>query len=370
MGELIRNTRELGEACEKAAATGVLALDTEFIWRRTYRPHLCVLQFAGADGESFAIDCLAGLDTSPLARIVEDPAVVKVLHAAQQDLEHIRHFTGALPKNVFDTQVAAAFAGFRANAGLQKLLFDAINVGLPKTETLTDWMQRPLTSEQVEYALDDVRFLGRLRADLLRRADELGTRAWLDEEMSGLDDPSRYDDPDPRDAWLRVKTGHVSLDRRGFAALRELAAVRERKALEWNLPRTWLSEDLSLANLANFNGPVGRVRFRHRLPNNWMRDALALEYASAIEKAAALDESEYPLNPHPHYISEVKEAADKALEWMKGKAEEIRVDAPAIANRATVIAFVDNVDDDSNPLATGWRFEAVGREMAERFGVD
>ena len=370
MGELIRNTQELGAACEKAAATGILALDTEFIWRRTYRPHLCVLQFAGAGGESFAIDCLAGLDTSPLARLVEDPSIVKVLHAAQQDLEHIRHFTGAIPKNVFDTQVAAAFAGFKANMGLQKLLFDAVNVGLPKTETLTDWMLRPLTSEQVEYALDDVRFLGRLRKELLRRADGLGTRAWLDEEMASLGDPARYDDPDPREAWLRVKTGHVSLDRRGFAALRELAAVRERKALEWNLPRTWLSEDVSLASLANYNGPVGRIRFRHRLPNNWMRDALALEYSSALEKAAALDESEYPANPHPHYISEVKESADKAVEWLKKKAEEIHVDAPAIANRATVTAFVDNVDDDSNPLATGWRYEAVGREMAELFGVD
>lgn len=370
MGELIRNTRELADACGKAAATGVLALDTEFIWRRTYRPHLCILQFAGADGESFAVDCLSGLDTSPLAHLVEDPSIAKVLHAAQQDLEHIRHFTGAFPRNVFDTQVAAAFAGFKANVGLQKLLFDAINIGLPKTETLTNWMQRPLTSEQVEYALDDVRFLGRLREDLLRRAGELGTRAWLEEEMASLDNPGRYDDPDPREMWLRVKTGHVSLDRRGFAVLRELAAVRERKALEWNLPRAWLSEDLSLATLANYNGPVGRIRFRHRLPNNWMRDALASEYAAALEKAAALDESEYPANPHPHYISEVKEAADKAAEWLKAKAEEIHLDPLAIANRAMVTAFVDNVDDDSNPLATGWRYEAVGREMADLFGVD
>ena len=370
MGELIRNKVELDAACAKVAQTGVLALDTEFVWRRTYRPHLCVLQFAGADGESFAVDCLAGLETSPLARLVEDASVVKVLHAAQQDLEHIRHFTGALPRNVFDTQMAAAFAGFASNMGLQKLLFDALKVGLPKTETLTNWMQRPLTPEQVEYALDDVRFLGRLREDLLRRANELGTRAWLDEEMASFDDPERYADPDPREVWQRVKTGHVALDRRGFAVLRELADVRERKALEWNLPRAWVSEDLSLATLANYNGPVGRIRFRHRLPNNWMRDSLAAAYAAALEKAAALDESEYPPNPHPYYIAEVKKAADEAFEWLKTKAEELHVDAPAIANRATITAFVDNVDDDSNPLATGWRFETVGREMAEQFGVD
>ena len=266
--------------------------------------------------------------------------------------------------------LAAAFAGFASGMGLQKLLFEALKVGLPKTETLTDWLQRPLTPEQVEYALDDVRYLGRLRGELLRRAGGLGTGAWLAEEMAALDDPGRYADPDPRGMWLRVKTGHVQLGRRGFAALRELAAVREEKALEWNLPRAWVSEDLSLATLASYSGPVGRIRFRHRLPNNWMRDSLASAYAQALERVAALDEADYPRDPRPHYISEVKKAADEAYEWLKAKAEEIHVDASAIANRAAVTAFVDNVDDDSSPLASGWRFEAVGREMAERFGVD
>ena len=370
MGELIRNKLELESACATAAKSGVLALDTEFVWRRTYRPRLCVVQFGGAGGESFAVDCFTGLDTSPLAGLISDPSVVKVLHAAQQDLDHLRHYTGATPANVFDTQIAAAFAGFKANIGLQKLLFDAIRIGLPKTETLTDWSQRPLTPEQVEYALDDVRYLGRLREDLLRRADELGTRAWLDEEMASLSDPELYADQDPRTAWLRVKTGHVALGERGYAALRELAEVRENKAVEWNLPKAWVAEDLSLAELANYNGPVGRIRFRHRLPNNWMRDSLAAEFAAALERAAALDESEYPENPRPHYIAEVKKAADEAAEWLKEKAEEIHVDASAIANRATVTAFVDNVDDERNPLATGWRYEAVGREMAEKFGVD
>ena len=370
MGGLIRNRNELEAACAAAAESGVLALDTEFVWRRTYHPRLCIVQIASAGGESFAVDCFTGLDSSPLAALISDPSVVKVLHASQQDLEHMRRYSGASPRSVFDTQIAAAFAGFRSNIGLQALLFDALKVGLPKTETLTDWSQRPLTPEQVEYALDDVRYLGRLREELLRRADALGTRAWLEEELASLDDPRRYAEQEPRSAWLRVKTGHVHLGRRGYAALRELAEVRERKAAEWNLPRAWTAEDLSLAELANYSGPVGRIRFRNRLPNTWMRDSLAAGFASALERAAALDESAYPENPRPHYIDAVKKAADEAVEWLGKRAAEIHVDVQAIANRGTVTAYIDNVDDESNPLAAGWRFEVAGREMAEKFGVD
>ena len=120
---LIRNTPDLKEACDALVAGGVAALDTEFVWRASFRPHLAIVQMAGADGVCRALDCQLGTDTVPFAAVVSDPAVVKILHAAQQDLELIHHYTGAVPVNVFDTQLAAGFCGHPANLGLQKLLY-------------------------------------------------------------------------------------------------------------------------------------------------------------------------------------------------------------------------------------------------------
>ena len=361
---LIRNTPALNEACARAKASGVVALDTEFVWNRTYRPVLGLVQI-GANGVCQALDCLQGTSPQSLGDIIADASVVKILHDAHQDLEHLWHYTGAKPLNVFDTQCAAAFAGFPSGIGLQKLLQEAINVGLPKTETLTDWTQRPLTDAQVDYALDDVRYLEELRKDLLARADRLGTRAFLEEELGKYDDPDWYAVPDPDEAWQRIKTGKARLERRHFAILRALAAARESAAQEWNLPRNWLGDDLSLVEMTL----KGRVSFfRHRLRGG-QRDAMEARYAAALREALALPENEWPDDPWPHYMREVTEAAEKAVEWLRARAAEIRVDATLIASRATVTAFIDNPDDVSNPLSSGWRYDAVGREMLERFGV-
>ncbi len=365
MGDLIKTTAALEAACEKARAEGVLALDTEFVWMRTYRPQLGIVQM-GCRAGCWALDCLCGMNTDALKNLIEDASVVKILHDARQDLTHLRHYTGCAPVNVFDTQLAAAFAGFPSGMGLQKLLLEAVDVGLPKTETLTDWLQRPLSEAQVAYALDDVRYLPDLRDALLARAESFGTRAWLEEDLRRYDDVAEYEDYDPDQVWKRVKTGRARLDGRGWAILRAVAALREDMAKKWNLPRNWLGDDASLADMAE-KARVGHLS--HRLRGGQGETIRAL-YAEAVAQAAETPEEDWPENPKPHYIAEVKDAADKAVAWLAEKAAALHVAPGAIANRATVTAFVDDVADDSNPLATGWRHEAVGREMAERFGVD
>jgi len=365
MGDLIRTRTELVEACGKARDEGLLALDTEFVWMRTYRPQLGIVQL-GCRAGCWALDAMCGMDVGGFGELVSDGDVVKILHDARQDLTHIRHYTGANPANVFDTQLAAAFAGFPAGIGLQKLLSEAIGVGLPKTETRTDWTQRPLSEAQVAYALDDVRYLPDLREELLRRADGFGTRAWLEEDLLRYDDGGLYGDVVPEEAWKRVKLGRVRLDGKGRAILRAVAALREETARKWNLPRNWLGDDMSLSEMASA-GRVGHLV--HRLRGG-QGDTLRALYGEAIRKAAELAEDDWPEDPRPHYIEEVRDAADAALEWLAGRAEELHVASGAIANRAVVTAFVDNVDDETNPLANGWRYESVGREMASRFGVD
>ena len=247
---LIRNTPDLKEACDALVAGGVAALDTEFVWRASFRPHLAIVQMAGADGVCRALDCQLGTDPAPFAGVLSNPSVVKILHAAHQDLELLYHYTAASPVNVFDTQLAAGFCGHPANLGLQKLLYEVLDVGLPKTETCTDWSQRPLTDAQVRYALDDVRYLVALRAALLAQCDTYGTRAWLEEDLLKYEDPAAYGEMDPDEAWKRVKGASRHLRPQGLAGLRALASVRERRAREWNLPRAWLGEDGSLVDLA------------------------------------------------------------------------------------------------------------------------
>ena len=370
---LIRNTPDLQEACDALVAGGAAALDTEFVWRATYRPHLAIVQMAGADGVCRALDCQLGTDPSPFAAVVSDPSVVKILHDARQDLELIHHYTSASPVNVFDTQLAAGFCGHPSNLGLQKLLYEVLDVGLPKTETCTDWSQRPLTDAQVRYALDDVRYLVALRAALLAQCDTYGTRAWLEEDLLKYEDPAAYGEMDPDEAWKRVKGASRHLRPQGLAGLRALASVRERRAREWNLPRAWLGEDGSLVDLAmrlqRGEATFPNVRFRHRLRNNAQRDHLAADYAAALAEAAGIPEEAWPLPVQPDYPAEVRDAADKAHDYLVARGAELHVDPAVFANRAQLLAFVDDPEVPDNPLAEGWRFEAVGRTIIERFYV-
>ena len=330
---LIRNTPDLKEACDALVAGGVAALDTEFVWRASFRPHLAIVQMAGADGVCRALDCQLGTDVAPFAAVVSAPAVVKILHAAHQDLELIHHYTGAVPVNVFDTQLAAGFCGHPSNLGLQKLLYEVLDVGLPKTETCTDWSQRPLTDAQVRYALDDVRYLVALRQALLAQCDSFGTREWLEEDLLKFEQPEAYGEMEPDEAWKRVKNASRYLRPFGLAGLRAVASVREMRAREWNLPRAWLGEDGSLIALAERlqrgETTFPNVRFRHRLRNNAQRDHLAADYAAALVEAARLPEEEWPLPVQPDYPSEVRDAADKAHDYLVARGEELHVD-PAL----------------------------------------
>ncbi len=364
MGDLVRTAAELESVCSNAKDEGLLSLDTEFVWRQTYRPQLGIVQ-VGTRTDCRAVDCLAGMSPASLGSAISDVSIVKILHDARQDLTLLHHYTGSAPRNVFDTQLAAAFSGFPGGIGLQKLLFEAIDVGLPKTETCTDWLHRPLSPAQVRYALDDVRYLPALRDELISRMDALGTRAWLEEDLLKYEDPMLYADYDPESVWKRVKLGRVRLDGRGRSILRAVASLREELARTWNVPRGWVCDDASLAEMAQ----AGRVwHFANRLRGG-MGDVARSRFTKAIGEAADLPEEDWPENPRPHYIAEVEEAASEAVAWLRAKADALGVDPGVIANRATVTAFVDDADDETNPLATGWRAEVVGREMASRFAV-
>jgi ribonuclease D len=233
------------EMAARLASQSAIGLDTEFLRERTYRAQLCLLQVS-APGWAACLDPIAVPDLSALAQVLGDASVSKVLHASRQDLEVLLPIAGMV-RPVFDTQIAAALAGEAAQIGYGELVRRLLGHELPKAHTRTDWSRRPLSPEQIEYALDDVRYLLPLKDALTERLERLGRLDWLAEELAALDDASSLG-VRPEDAWRRLK-GLAGLDPGRERLLRLLAAWRERRAMERDRPRGWILEDALLREI-------------------------------------------------------------------------------------------------------------------------
>ncbi|HEU5442752.1 MAG TPA: HRDC domain-containing protein, partial [Steroidobacteraceae bacterium] len=229
----------------RLAAQTSIALDTEFLRERTYRAELCLIQVSAA-GDAVCIDPIAVTQLGALAGPLTADGIVKVMHASRQDLEVLLPAVG-LVRPVFDTQIAAALAGFAAQIGYAELARRLLGIELPKAHTRTDWSRRPLSPEQIEYALDDVRHLVPLKLALEERLEKLGRLPWLAEELEGLAE-ARSLTTEPEEAWRRLK-GLRGLDPARERLARGLAAWRERRAMERNRPRGWILEDAAVREL-------------------------------------------------------------------------------------------------------------------------
>jgi len=236
---IVTNQTELDALVERLAGATAIGLDTEFLRERTYRAQLCLLQIADAKGP-VCVDPLALPQLATLAALLGTAGPPKVMHASRQDIEVLMPAVGVVAP-VFDTQIAAALAGFPAQVGYAELVRRILGHELSKAHTRTDWSTRPLAAEQIAYALDDVRHLLALRDHLASRLEELGRGAWLAEELARLADPAGYSLA-PDQAWLRIR-GLRGLDPARERLARELAAWRERRAIERNRPRGWILDD-------------------------------------------------------------------------------------------------------------------------------
>lgn len=244
---LITDTVALAALCASLRAAPYVAVDTEFVRERTYYARLCLIQLAHGEHVA-AIDVLApGLDLAPLHDLLRDPAILKVFHSGSQDLEIFLHSMDALPLPVFDTQVAATVCGFGESVGYAGLASVLLGVEIDKSSQATDWSLRPLSPRQIAYALGDVTHLCRIYERLSARLAETGRTEWIREEMGALTDERRYR-TNPEEAWRRLKIRGPS--RRAHAVLRELAAWRERTAIERDLPRPWVLHDDAIVEIA------------------------------------------------------------------------------------------------------------------------
>ncbi|CAN0538174.1 unnamed protein product, partial [Laminaria digitata] len=239
----ITETTALSAFCARAAAFPFLTVDTEFIREKTYWPVLCLVQ-VGTPDEAVAIDALAdGIALTPLFDLLADEKVLKVFHAARQDVEIFVNLSGKVPKPIFDTQIAAMVCGYGDSVGYERLVRDIAKKSIDKTMRFTDWSRRPLGDKQIEYALGDVTHLRKIYTKLAERLDANNRTAWLDDEMAILTNTGTYL-IDPQNAWKRLKTR--SRKPKYLAAVRSLAAWREKTAQDNNVPRNRVIKDESI----------------------------------------------------------------------------------------------------------------------------
>src|SRR3954470_16170277 len=230
---LITDTATLAAFCDRLRQETFVTVDTEFMRDRTYWPRLCLVQVGGEE-EAAAVDPLApGIDLTPLLDLMGDAAVLKVMHAARQDLE-IFYRLGRLPVPLFDTQVAAMVCGFGEEVAYDTLVAKLAKAQLDKSSRFTDWARRPLTEAQIRYALGDVTYLRTVYQALKAEIDRRGRTAWVEEELAQLTSPDNFEPP-ATDAWKRLKIR--TRDRQFLAIVQELATWREQEARRRDLPR-------------------------------------------------------------------------------------------------------------------------------------
>lgn len=345
--------------CDRLRGVEWLALDTEFIREKTFYPQLCLLQVASHDTVA-CVDPLALPDLTPLLDIIYDPAIVKVLHAAVQDLEILYNLRGALPSPMFDTQIAATLLGSGEQVGYASLVKALLDVDLDKSQTRTDWSRRPLDAAQISYAADDVRYLRKVyqqQREELRRGGRLG---WLDEDFAQLGDPDRYR-LRPEQAWLRLKPGR-HCNGRQLAVLRALAAWREREAANADRPRRWVLGDNLLIDMALLlpENLEQMQKLRGLEPSLLKRyGALWLEL---INEARALPPEAWPVLPPRQQLSLEQDALVDALVAvvrLRGLAHAV---SPAtLAGRKDLERLVLGERDVS--LLHGWRAAVAGHDV-------
>jgi ribonuclease D len=340
-----------------------LALDTEFVWDRTYYARLGLLQIGLADGTCFLVDAVALQDLAPIGALLADARITKILHDAPQDLMILRRATGASARNVFDTRLAAGFAGLASTLSLGNLLSALLDVHLAKAHTRADWIARPLAPEVLEYAADDVRFLPQVAILLRGRACEAGLETWLDEELATLDASALYEDKAISEGYLRIRAA-ASLPRRNLAVLRELAAWRELTARSADLPRRWLLEDGELVAIAaEMPRRPEDLRLNSQTIQRYGADLLA-----AVQRGLALPDAELPPPIfQPSRDSAFRKAVDAALGEILTRATARKIDPALVCSRSDLAMLLQEgaaARPEDHALLRGWRAELMGEALA------
>ena len=358
---IISTQPELDALCLALAKHPYITIDTEFLRDKTYYPTLCLVQVEPPEGQAVAIDPLAkDLDLKPLLDLMDNQNVIKVFHAARQDLEIFYNLTGRVPQPIFDTQVAAMVCGYGDQIGYLNLVQDICNKKLDKGAQFTDWSRRPLTEKQTLYALDDVIWLREVYKHLSKMLNDRNRTAWVKEEMEFLTDPATYQNP-PDQAWQRLK---LRTDKpQAIAVLMEVAKWREEEAQRRNVPRGRILRDETLLDLAvHAPSTVDELKHIRGVGEDIARGKLGVAIMAAVERSLSIPKDSIPRpdkkRPLPQTLVPVVELLKVLLRIV---AAENEVAARLIASPDDLDEIARSDDADVPPMK-GWRFEVFGHE--------
>jgi ribonuclease D len=356
---LITTTPALKTAMDRFASAPFITVDTEFMRETTFWPILCLIQVA-IPGEDYVIDPLAaGIDLAPFFKLMGNKDVLKVFHAARQDVEIMVNRGGFVPVPMFDTQVAAMVCGFGEQVGYEQLVSRLTGGKIDKSSRFTDWAQRPLTEAQLEYAAADVTHLCDVYLALKAKLEEGGRTEWLADEMASLIAHETYDVA-PQDAWQRVK-GRFNKPME-VCIVQHVAAWREREARSRNVPRSRVLKDDAIFEIAQQQPKDAEALSKLRtIPKGWERSSSASALVEAIQTALATPREDLPKLPRHKPTSESTSAAADILRvLLKLVCEREEVAARMIASNDDLTKLAELGESADIPALTGWRRDLFG----------
>jgi ribonuclease D len=365
--QIIETTAALAEACEILARSEYLTIDTEFLRETTFWPELCLIQLAGPETEVIVDPLAKGLDLGPFFALMADTSVLKVFHAARQDIEIIFNRGNLIPHPIFDTQVAAMVCGFGDSVSYDQLVQKIKGVHIDKSSRFTDWSRRPLSEKQLEYALADVTHLRDVYLALKEKLEAAGRSLWLTEEMAVLESRETYD-LHPDDAWKRLKM-RVKKPME-LAVLQKVAAWREREARGRNVPRSRILKDDTIYEIAQQQPADAEALARLRtIPKGWERSQSGAALLEAVGEALAIAKTDLPRIPRQNHVPEGAAAASEMLKvLLKIVSEKEGVAAKIIANSDDLEKIAVEGEAAEVAALSGWRRELFGETALNLIG--
>lgn len=359
--QVITSSQQVFELCHSLAKHEFVTIDTEFLREKTYYPKLCLVQISSPEKEAYAIDPLAqGMDLSPLFDLLQNPNVLKVLHAGRQDMEIFYNLTGRVPTPFFDTQIAAMVCGYGDSVGYENLVRDISGGKIDKTSQFTDWSIRPLSERQITYALGDVTHLVDVYNSLKDRLAKHNREQWMDCENEILANPATYAN-DPFKTWERIKIR--SPQAKSLCILREIAAWREMQAQTKNIPKTWVMKDETLAEIAG-HAPTNQEQLKkiRGISADLAAGKVGEQILACIQTALSKPKSEWP-TPEKRVAlpPRVSATVDILKMLLKIQCTEHDVAPKLIASQDDIEAIA--LDDHADvPALKGWRADIFGND--------
>jgi ribonuclease D len=362
---ILDTSASIAAFCATARPKGRVGLDMEFERERSYRAALQLIQLSTVD-QAVVVDPLADADLGPVWDLVADDDVELIVHAGMQDMEIFHDHTGQAPRNVFDTQIAAALLGMGEQPGYADLVRRVLDVRVKKGERTTRWGRRPLSAAQLQYALDDVRYLHPLYASLRERLQKLGRLEWVAQELAFYADERTYTLDEDR-LWMRVSR-HRTLSPRRLAVLRELALWRERTAQHRNIPRARVVPDDVLVDIARrLPEKPGDLEPLRRMPAHEISRS-GRDIVAAVARGLAVPEEDQPRLPQiPREDRDLDVTVDLLALVVRHRAREAHIATSYLASKRDINRLVEahrsgHIEDSTARLLHGWRRELAGRD--------